>query len=150
MTKIMFVCHGNICRSPMAEFVMKFLANKYNLDNLYISSSATSYEEVGNDIHSGTKRVLDKHHIPYSKRSATVLTKNDYKSFDYIIAMDRYNVKNITRIIGSDRENKVFLLSQFAGSDRDIADPWYTGNFDLTFEDILKGCEGLIKHLLNN
>ena len=149
MIKVNFVCHGNICRSPMAEFILKKMAKDRGID-ISVSSSATSYEEIGNDIHPGTKRVLTAHSIPFSKRGATHFEKEDYKNNDYILCMDSYNIKNLKRIIGSDPENKVHLLLEYDKSTRDISDPWYTGNFDLTYDDIVEGCEGFLDYLAKN
>ena len=149
MTKILFVCHGNICRSPMAEFVMKELVRQKGLDGFFeIASAATSREEIGNDIHYGTRQKLLAEKIPFQKRHAVQLTKKDYSSYHLLIGMDRYNLRNIARIIGSDPEQKVHLLLEFSGQNRDIADPWYSGNFDQTYEDILSGCTALLQKLI--
>lgn len=145
MIKIMFVCHGNICRSTMAEFVMKYLVANINTD-FHIQSSATSREEIGNDIHYGTKRKLDEVNIPYARRAAVQLTKADYDKYDYIIGMDTANIRNINRIIGSDKDNKVYKLLSFDGGG-DVADPWYTGDFDTTYRDIMRGCKGLLEYI---
>ena len=148
MIKIMFVCHGNICRSPMAEFVMRDLINKSKTtDNFFISSSATSYEEIGNSVHRGTKSKLLEMCIPFSDRVAVRLKKSDYDEFDYFIGMDDSNVRNILRIFGSDSDNKVYKLLDFCDGG-DISDPWYTGDFDRTFDDILKGCTALLDKLM--
>lgn len=148
MTKILMICHGNICRSTMAEFVMKDLVRKAGLeDELYIESAATSREEIGNDTHPGTKRKLTEVGIPFTKRRARQVTKADYDEFDYLVIMDENNNRNLFRIIGSDSENKVSKLLDFAGKDRDIADPWYTGNFDDTYDDVVEGCEALLEYL---
>ena len=149
MTKILFICHGNICRSPMAEFVMKDLVKKTGLSpQFYIDSAATSREELGNDIHPGTRRVLEREGIPFSSRQARQITKSDYEAYDYIIAMDRANLRNLERLLGGDPEGKFFLFLEFAGEHRDIADPWYTGNFDETYRDIKQGCTALLEFLL--
>lgn len=134
---------------PMAEFILKKMAKDRVID-ISVSSSATSYEEIGNDIHPGTKRVLTAHSIPFSKRGATHFEKEDYKNNDYILCMDSYNIKNLKRIIGSDPENKVHLLLEYGKNTRDISDPWYTGNFDLTYDDIVEGCEGFLDYLAKN
>ncbi len=148
MTKILFICHGNICRSPMAEFVMKHMVREQGLEKaFYIASAATSREEIGNDIHYGTRAQLREMGIPFSKRQAVQLRPSDYEKYDYLIAMDRNNLRNIQRIIGEDPAGKVQLLLEFAGEYRDIADPWYTGNFDETYEDVTKGCEALLRKI---
>lgn len=148
MTKILMICHGNICRSTMAEFVFKDMVNKKGLhDEFIIDSAGTSREEIGNDIHYGTKKKLTEMAIPFHKRAARQVTKKDYQYYDYLICMDGNNIRNLKRIIGEDVEHKVCLLLQFAGRNDDIADPWYTGNFDLTYTDILEGCTGLLKNM---
>ena len=144
MKKILFVCHGNICRSPMAEFVMKDLAKITNLE-LYIESAATSTEEIGNGVHRGTVNKLASVGIDVPKRKARQMTIDDYKEYDFIVGMDSMNIRNILRIIGEDTERKVYKLLSFAGSDDDVADPWYTGDFDKTYDDVLKGCSALLK-----
>ncbi len=145
---ILFICHGNICRSPMAEFVLKHLVKQRGVeDDFYIASAATSYEEIGNDIHRGTRRKLKEEGIPFEKRAAVRVTKQDYDDYDYLIVMDGYNVSNLSRIVGGDKEGKIKMLLEFAGERRDIADPWYTGDFDKTYDDVLRGCEGLLRFL---
>lgn len=152
MLKILFICHGNICRSPMAEFVMKHLVSQSGLTSeIHIASAATSTEEIGNDIHRGTRQKLTQMKIPFSRRQARQVTKADYKEYDYMIVMDGNNIRNLRRIIGEDRENKVCKLLDFTDrKGEDIADPWYTGNFDETYEDVLEGCQGLLKAILGN
>ena len=147
MIKILFVCHGNICRSPMAEFVMKDLVKKTGREKEFlIESAATSTEEIGNPVHRGTKQKLAQYGISVAGKTARQMTKKDYEEFDYIIAMDSFNTRNITRIV-DDKDGKVSKLLNFAGEKGDIADPWYTGNFDETYEDVLRGCKGLLKYL---
>lgn len=149
MIKIMFVCHGNICRSPMAEFVMKDMVNKRGLsDKIYIASSATSTEELGNDIHYGTRKKLTEEKIPFNSRKAVQLRKSDYSNYDYLIGMDKRNIRNMLNIVGSDSQDKIKLLLEFAGINRDIADPWYTGNFDDTYNDVILGCKNLLSAIL--
>ena len=151
MTKILFVCLGNICRSPMAEFVMKDIVKKKGLEkDFFIASAATSYEEIGNDMHYGTIEKLDKAGIKYTKHKARRIEKGDYDKFDYIIGMEERNVRDILRIIGQDSKQKVYKLLDFSDSPRDIADPWYTGNFEVTYNDVVEGCEGLLKKLKSN
>lgn len=148
MIKILFVCHGNICRSPMAEFVLKDMANKAGIsDKLIIESAATSYEEIGNPVHSGTRKKLSEFGISVAGKYARKLIKSDYNNFDYFIGMDSANIKNMNIIFGGDPENKIFKLLEFADEYGDIADPWYTGNFDETYDDVFKGCSALIKRI---
>ncbi len=145
MTGILFICHGNICRSPMAEFVMKKIVSDYGLSaEIFVSSAATSTEELGNDIHTGTRRKLIQMKIPFSPRAARQVTKKDYSKYDFLIVMDGNNIRNLRRIIGDDKDNKVYKLLDFTErKGQDIADPWYTGNFDETYEDVVEGCKGL-------
>lgn len=148
MIKILFICHGNICRSTMAEFLMKDMVSKLGREaDFYIESAATSREEIGNDIHRGTKEKLREVGVPFTRHAARQVTKADYDRFDYLIVMDQENIRGMNRIIGSDPENKIYKLLEFAGKDRDIADPWYTGNFDDTYDDIMEGLAGLLSHL---
>lgn len=149
MLSIMFVCHGNICRSPMAEFVMKDIVRKTGLESeILVESAATSTEEIGNDIHRGTRQKLTKENIPFTQRSARQITSDDYQKFDYLIGMDDENIFNMRRRWNNDPENKIFLLLEFAGKTREITDPWYTGNFENTYSDIVEGCNGLMKKIL--
>lgn len=144
----MFVCLGNICRSPMAEFVLKDMVKKQGLEKeFYIKSSATSSEEIGNDIHYGTRDKLMQNGISFTKRKAVKLRAEDYKKYDYIIGMEKSNVINIKRIVGEDVDDKIYRLLDFSDTHRDIADPWYTGNFEITFNDIVEGCNGFLKCL---
>ncbi|WP_455682357.1 low molecular weight protein-tyrosine-phosphatase [Thomasclavelia sp.] len=148
MIKIMFVCLGNICRSPMAEFVFKDLVKKQNLENkFYIQSAATSNEEYGNPVHPGTRNKLAQFNITTHGKTSIQLTKSDYNKYDYIIAMETSNIKGIYNIIQTDPLNKVSRLLDFTDSPRDIADPWYTGNFDKTYSDIYQGCNQLLDTL---
>lgn len=144
MKKILFVCHGNICRSPMAEFVFAHLASKKGLE-FQISSAATSTEEIGHDTHPGTKKELARHEIPFLPRRARQIKASDYADFDMIIGMDSANIANLKRFFGDDK--KIFKLLSFCGQDGDVADPWYTGDFEKTYEDILRGCNGLLEKL---
>lgn len=145
MKKVLMICHGNICRSTMAEFVLKDLVQKQGVsDQFHIESAGTSREELGNDTHYGTKEKLRQMGVPFAKRRARQVTKADYDAFDYLICMDKYNLRNLARIIGSDDENKVHLLLDFANDPADIADPWYTGNFDQTYNDVVRGCKGFL------
>lgn len=151
MIKVLFICHGNICRSTMAEFVLKDMVKKRKMsDQFYIASAATSTEEIGNDIHYGTKRKLDEMGIPYTKRGAVKMTKADYDQYDYLIGMDSANIQNMIRIAGGDSKRKIHRFLDFGERPRDIADPWYTGNFDITYDDIVEGCEAFLSYVLEN
>ena len=152
MIKILFVCHGNICRSPIAEFVMKDLITKSNLsDRFHIASAATSTDEIwngiGSPVYPPAKAKLAQHGIGCEGKRAVQLTRADYGRYDYLIGMDGANIRNMHRMLGGDPEGKICKLLSFAGSDRDIADPWYTGNFDAAYEDILEGCQALLSQL---
>ena len=152
MIKVLFICHGNICRSTMAQFVFQDMVNNQGLkDKFYIDSAATSREEIGNPPHHGTVNKLRQEGIPVLKHRAIQMTKQDYKEYDYIIGMDAWNIRNIMRIIGSDPEKKVSMLLDF--TDRpgtEIADPWYTGDFESTYRDVVEGCEGFLAYLEKN
>ena len=149
MTKILFICHGNICRSPMAEMVLKDMVRKQHIESrFYIDSAATSREEIGNGVHYGTRRKLAQMGVPCSDHRAVQVTRQDYDKYDYLIVMDSNNVRNLMRIIGDDPEQKVFKLLDFTDrKGESIADPWYTGNFDITYDDIVEGCEGFLAYL---
>lgn len=148
MYKILFVCHGNICRSPMSEFVLRDMVEKQGRsDEFFIRSCATSTEEIGNPVHYGTRRKLAEVGISCDGKTAVQMTRADYDKYDYIIAMEESNIRNIMRIIKSDPLNKVSLLLDFAGEHRGIADPWYTGDFDTTYKDVVKGCTALLERL---
>ena len=146
MTKVLFVCLGNICRSPMAEFVLKDMVRKRGIENeFHIESRGTSSEEIGNDVHYGTVRKLDSVGVPVEHRQATKLVKLDYDKFDYIIGMEARNVRDIMTIIDEDPDEKVCRLLDYSDNPRDIADPWYTGNFDITYTDVKEGCEAFLR-----
>ena len=151
MIRVNFVCHGNICRSPMAEYVFKDLVKKSGREtDFYITSSAVSNEEIGNPIHYGTHRILSEKGIPFGDHRATKFTREDYDNFDYIIIMDASNQRLMNRIIGEDKDNKVHLFLSFAGEHRDIADPWYTGNFEDTYRDVVTASRAFLEYLEGN
>ena len=146
--KILFVCHGNICRSPMAEMIMKDLVLKAGLSLRYeIASAATSTEEIGNPVYPPAQRILAQHGISSAGKTARRMTKHDYAYYDYLVAMDRNNLRNMRGFVGSDSEKKVSLLMDHTSRPGDVADPWYTGNFEATWRDVLEGCEGLLAEI---
>ena len=149
MIRVLFVCHGNICRSTMAQYVFQNLINRYDLtDQFYIDSAATSREEIGNPVHHGTLRKLKEVGIPCGDHRARQLEKREYDEFDYLIGMDSMNIRNMMRILGGDPKGKVSKLLDFTErTGQDIADPWYTGNFDRTYEDVKEGCEALLVYI---
>lgn len=145
MIKILFVCHGNICRSPMAEFVLKDMVKKVGKEKeYYIASAATSTEEIGNPVHRGTRKKLSSVGISTEGKYAVQMKKSDYDKYDYLIGMDEWNIRNMLRIAGGDPEHKIYRLLEFAGRDGEIADPWYTGDFDATYRDVVEGCRGFL------
>ena len=159
---ILFVCLGNICRSPMAEFIMKDMVEKRRqADRFYIASAATSREEIGNPVHPGSRRKLAEAGISCAGKYARHMEKQDYTEFDYLIGMDRANIRNMTRIAGGDPDRKIYKMMEFSESGwkqaaagirnpeqaRDVADPWYTGNFDETWNDVVEGCAGFLEFL---
>lgn len=142
---ILFVCHGNICRSPMAEFVMKDLVDKAGLsDSFYIESAATSTEEIGNEVYPPARHKLAEHGISCKGKTARQMTARDYDRFDLLIGMDDWNIRNMIRICGDDPDNKIHMLLDYTDSPGKVADPWYTGNFDATWRDVQKGCSCLL------
>ena len=148
MTKILFVCHGNICRSPMAEFIMKDIVKKRGLaDEFYIASAATSTEEIGNNVYPPVRSLLKARGIDCSQKTAIQVRRADYNNYDYIICMDSNNLRNIKRIIPDDPENKISRLLDFTGEHRDVADPWYTRDFSATERDVERGCNALFEHI---
>lgn len=150
MIKIMFVCHGNICRSPIAEILFNNLIKENHLENQVMSySSATSYEEIGNPIYPPAKKILKKHNIPFCEHYAQKLYTNDYDKYDYFIVMDENNLYNIKRIFPNDTDNKIHKLLSFLGSNADVSDPYYSGNFDRAFDDINIGCKALFENIKN-
>lgn len=160
MIKVLFICHGNICRSPMAEYIMKHLVKEAGVaEQFEIDSAATSTEEIGNDMYPPAKRKLTEHGIPFGCHAARQLRRSDYEYYDYLIGMDVANMRNISRICGcghlsssidKDLDDKVAMLMDFTDTPGSVADPWYTGDFEITYRDILAGCEGLLNELLTN
>ena len=155
MIRVLFVCHGNICRSPMAEFIFKNMINKKQLQSDFcIASAATSTEEIwngiGNPVYPPAKKELARHGISCDGKRAVQLKKSDYDKYDYLIAMEEKNRRNMLRILGSDPEHKVSLLLDYTDCPGNIADPWYTGDFEITYRDIVKGCEGFLEHLVKS
>ena len=145
MTKVLFVCHGNICRSPMAEYILKALLRARGLeDRYYVESAAVSTEEIGNPIYPPARRCLTQHGIPFDHRGARQITRADYDRFDRIICMDASNLRMLRYIIPDDPQGKVHLMMSYTGRSRDVADPWYTGDFETTFQDILTACEAML------
>lgn len=149
MYRILFVCHGNICRSPMGEFILKDLAAKAGLaDRFQIESAATSTEEIGNPVYPPARQKLAQHGIDCAGKTARQLTAADYGRFDLLLGMDRANIRNMTRICGGDPQGKIHLLMEYAGHPgREVADPWYTGDFDAAWDDVLAGCQGLLRKI---
>ena len=147
MARILFLCHGNICRSPMAEFVMKELVRRAGRTDVSVESAALHTDEIGSDIHYGTRDKLVEKKIPFSPRAAWLLTAAKAREYDYLVGMDDYNVADLRRLVYPEDRPKIRKLLAFAGQTRDIADPWYTGNFDATYDDVLVGCTALLAQL---
>ena len=148
--KISFICHGNICRSPMAEFIFKKLVLDNGVsDKFYIDSKAVSYEETGNPVYPPARAELKKHGISCDGKFAVTLTKNDYYNYDYFVYMDNWNYRRIITIFGNDNENKVYKLLSFTGSNRDVDDPWYSGDFSTAYNDIYEGCVALLNFIIS-
>ena len=148
MIKILFCCHGNICRSPMAEMVMKDMVTKLDIDSEFeIASAATSTEEIGNPVYPPARAELAKHGIKCEKRGARQIIKRDYTDYDLLIGMDSANIRNMNRMLGGDPDGKIHLLLEYAGIHRDISDPWSSGNFDATYSDVVTGCKALLEYL---
>ncbi|MCM1297722.1 MAG: low molecular weight phosphotyrosine protein phosphatase [Muribaculaceae bacterium] len=147
--KILFICHGTICRSPMAQFVFQHMADTRGLaDEFYVDSAATSTEEIGNGIHRGTMSIFRQYNIPCTGHRARQMTRRDYAEYDYLIGMDDANIRNMARIAGGDPQHKIHKLLEYADSSRAIADPWYTGEFDVTYRDVLEGCGAFLEFLI--
>ncbi|MBR6802072.1 MAG: low molecular weight phosphotyrosine protein phosphatase [Eubacteriaceae bacterium] len=148
MISVMFVCHGNICRSPMAEFVMKDIVRKNGMEGMFvIDSCATSREEIGNDMYPPAKRMLTEKGVRFGKRKARQITEEDLAKYDHLICMDRNNMRNLTRMFGN-KADKVRLMMNIVGEERDVADPWYTGDFEATYDDVLRGCSALFEEIV--
>ena len=148
MIKVLFICHGNICRSTLAQCLMQHWVNERGLqDQFEIDSAATRREEIGNGIHYGTVGKLRQMGVPVLPHRARQMTKADYEYYDYLIGMDTANIRNMGRIAGGDSKGKIYKMLTFAGSGRDVADPWYTGDFEATYQDVLAGCKGLLEEL---
>ena len=148
MKKILFICHGNICRSPMAEFVMKRLVAEAGLSEQFeIASAATSTEEIGNPVYPPARRKLAEHGIACAGKTARQITRADYKHYDYVIAMDHNNLRNLCRLLGDDMEGKISLLMDYTSRPGDVADPWYTGDFEATWRDVIEGCSVLLERI---
>jgi len=149
--RILFVCHGNICRSPMAEFVMKDLVSKAGLeDSFYIESAATSTEEIGNPVYPPARRKLAEHGISCQGKSARQMRDSDYDRFDLLVGMDTWNIRNMQRICGGDPDGKIVKLMDFTRRPGDVADPWYSDDFETTWRDVLEGCQGIMDSFFSN
>ena len=153
MIRVLFVCHGNICRSPMAEFIFKDMVTRRGLsDQFYIASAATSTEEIwngqGNPVYPPARQELARHGISCEGKRAVQIQKSDYDKYDYLLGMEQRNIRNMMRILGRDPEHKVHRLLDYSNNPRDIADPWYTGNFDSTYRDVVEGCEAFLGMLM--
>ena len=145
--KILFLCHGNICRSPMAEFVMKDLLAKAGRTDVVVESAALHTDEIGSDIHYGTRQKLTQMGVPFTPRAAWLLTAAKAREYDLLVGMDYYNMADLRRLVYPEDLPKVHMMLEFAGEDRDVADPWYTRNFDDTYDDVLRGCQGILRTL---
>jgi protein-tyrosine phosphatase len=147
--KILFVCHGNICRSPMAEFVMKDMLAKAGIEDVSVESAALHTDEIGSDTHRGTRRILESHGIPFSPRHAWLLTAEKASDYDLVVGMDEYNMADLRRLLRPADLPKARRLLDFAGVNRDVADPWYTHDFDATYADVMEGCAALLARIVS-
>ncbi len=151
MIKVMFICHGNICRSPMAEFVFRDMVRREGLsDKILVASSATSREEIGTPVYPPARAILAEHGLSCKGKTAVQLTKSDYDEFDYLVPMEDYNIRNMCRIIGADTQSKVRKLLDYTNQGGDVADPWYSGDFETCYRDIFNGCTGLLEYIKNH
>lgn len=150
LRKLLFVCHGNICRSPMAEFVMKDLLAKAGIEDVSVESAALRTDEIGNDMHYGTKGILSKYSIPFVSRAAWQLTAAKASGYDMIVGMDAYNMADLKRMVFPADMGKVFKMLELVGLSRDVADPWFTGDFESTYEDVLAGCNAILESVLRD
>ena len=150
MTKIIFVCFGNICRSPMAEFVMKNLVAQAGFEKNFLIESAGCHPSVGTPMSNGTAHELRKNNVPFTRRTSKLLLAEDYKRFDYLVGLDRSNVRDMKDTCGGDPDGKIFLLMDFAGEHRDVDDPWYTNDYAASYRDILVGCSALLENARRN
>ncbi len=151
MMRVLFVCYGNICRSPMAEFILKDMVKKIGLENQFlIESKGTSGEEIGNPLYYLAEDILKKHDVPYETRRAERFVASDYQDYDYILAMEEENVEEIKRIVGEDTQKKVYRLLDFTDNPKDIIDPWYSRNFEVAYQEIYTGCKSFVEFILKN
>ena len=151
MIKIMFVCHGNICRSPMAEYIMKYLVKQAGMEDVFdITSGGVSNEEEGNDIYPPAKRTLTQHRIPFSRHRAHLVNEDEMKAADYIVVMDSWNIRNLGYRYGNKYNSKIKMLLSFCGEDEDVSDPWWTRDFETAYDDIYRGCEAMLIALSYN
>ena len=148
MIRVLFVCHGNICRSPMGQYILQDMVNKaHRSAEFEIASAATSTEEIGNPVYPPARRKLAEHGISCAGHHARQMTREDYDYYDYLIAMDNWNMRNIRRFVPEDTERKVYMLRDFTDHPGEIADPWYTGDFETTYRQVVEGCQGLLRHI---